>query len=86
MVTPRKFYLSPTKLVPNSPQPLLYYEGVLAEAERHTAGVNEIFDKHGWEDAMNLPVRTNPAVALPLFAARVYGCPHRHRHYSFRGR
>ena len=48
-VTPRKFYLSPTKLVPNSPQPLLHYEGVLAEAERHPAGVNGIFDKHGWK-------------------------------------
>ncbi|KAF2482198.1 hypothetical protein BDY17DRAFT_317759 [Neohortaea acidophila] len=50
MVEVRKYHLSPTALIPNSPQPLLHYPGLLSkETSSGAATVHDIYSKNGWE-------------------------------------
>lgn len=50
MIQVHKYYLPPTALVPNSPQPLLHYPGFFASAEKCSAKkANETFQENGWE-------------------------------------
>ena len=50
MVEVKKYYLSPTVLIPNSPNPLLYYPRLLADkAECNAAKVQNLFSKNGWQ-------------------------------------
>lgn len=48
MVEIKKYYLPPTKLIPNSPRPLLHYKGVLKGDACTPAGVHELFDANDW--------------------------------------
>lgn len=50
MVLVKEYKLPPTKLVPNSPQPLLHYPNLLRElhAEQDPAKLYSIFDENGW--------------------------------------
>jgi len=50
MVEVRKYQLPPTGLIPNSPQPLLHYPGLLAEKTNCNAGhAYDLFSKNGWQ-------------------------------------
>lgn len=50
MVQVKKYYLPPTPLVPNSPQPLLQYPRLLQqETDRRPDKVNELFDANDWK-------------------------------------
>lgn len=52
MVQVKKYHLPPTTLVPNSPLPLLYYPGLLADqADQDSAAlrVHDIFAQNGWQ-------------------------------------
>ena len=50
MVEVRKYQLPPTDLIPNSPQPLLHYPGLLAKQEDCSAPqVYDLFSKNGWK-------------------------------------
>ncbi|KAF6806130.1 FAD-dependent pyridine nucleotide-disulfide oxidoreductase [Colletotrichum sojae] len=50
MVEITSYYLKPTRLVPNSPQPLLHYKGLLAsEADRQPVRIHERLDANGWK-------------------------------------
>lgn len=49
MVEVKKHYLKPTALIPNSPQPLLHYPGLLkSEVERDPGEIHKRFDSNGW--------------------------------------
>lgn len=45
------YVLPPTKRIPNSPHPLLHYEGQLVDKNEtcNPAAVNELFAQNGWE-------------------------------------
>ncbi|KAI1652391.1 hypothetical protein F4813DRAFT_378138 [Daldinia decipiens] len=50
MVEVEKYYLPPTRLIPNSPWPLLYYKGLLvAPSERRPDAIHDTLDKNHWE-------------------------------------
>jgi len=50
MVEVKKYHLPPTALIPNSPQPLLHYPGLLAQKTNLTPhGVFDLFDSNGWQ-------------------------------------
>ncbi|EXJ85698.1 hypothetical protein A1O1_06066 [Capronia coronata CBS 617.96] len=49
MVEVYEYHLRPTALVPNSPQPLLFYKGLMSEAHRAPAKIHDLFDKNEWE-------------------------------------
>ncbi|KAL9617198.1 MAG: hypothetical protein Q9160_008003 [Pyrenula sp. 1 TL-2023] len=50
MVEVKKYRLSPTALIPNSPNPLLHYPGLLADkAECNASKVQDIFSSNGWQ-------------------------------------
>ncbi|KAF3055978.1 hypothetical protein GL218_06832 [Daldinia childiae] len=50
MVEVEKYYLPPTRLIPNSPQPLLYYKGLLVDSsECRPEAIHETLDKNHWE-------------------------------------
>ena len=50
MVEVRKYQLSPTKLIPNSPRPLLHYPGFLNRPELCTAAaVHDLYTRNGWD-------------------------------------
>ncbi|KAI5862470.1 hypothetical protein GGS23DRAFT_572494 [Durotheca rogersii] len=49
MVEVSKHYLPPTGLVPNSPQPLLHYRGLLSEAELRPEKIHRTLEENGWE-------------------------------------
>lgn len=50
MVEVKKYYLAPTALIPNSPNPLLHYPGFLADkAECNTAKAHNLFSSNGWQ-------------------------------------
>ncbi|OTB11526.1 hypothetical protein K445DRAFT_321911 [Daldinia sp. EC12] len=49
MVKVEKYYLPPTRLIPNSPQPLLRYKGLLAEpSERRPEVINDRLERNYW--------------------------------------
>ncbi|KAH6656517.1 hypothetical protein BKA67DRAFT_552193 [Truncatella angustata] len=53
MAQPRKYRLPPTALIPNSPNPLLYYSGLFSEEVQkspNTAATTcfDIFEENGW--------------------------------------
>jgi uncharacterized protein YjlB len=51
MVHVTKYYLPPTALVPNSPQPLLHYTGLQSITPEGGRATNffDLFEKNGWE-------------------------------------
>lgn len=50
MVQVDKYYVPPTALMPNSPQPLLHYPGFFTLQEKGNAKkVHETFMSNGWE-------------------------------------
>ena len=50
MVEVKKYHLPPTALIPNSPQPLLHYPGLLAEkADCVAEKVYDLFSGNGWQ-------------------------------------
>ncbi|KAL7623770.1 hypothetical protein AAE478_005323 [Parahypoxylon ruwenzoriense] len=49
MVQVDKYYLPPTRLVPNSPQPLLHYKGLFSEGELQPEKIHDILDKNEWK-------------------------------------
>lgn len=49
MIEVQRYYLKPTSLIPNSPQPLLHYKGLLSKSERSPAEINDIFEKNEWK-------------------------------------
>lgn len=50
MVEVKKYYLSPTALIPNSPNPLLHYPRLLADkTECNAAKAQELFSSNGWQ-------------------------------------
>lgn len=49
MVEIKKYYLPPTPLIPNSPQPLLHYRGLQSLAPNGTAiSFFDLFNQNGW--------------------------------------
>jgi len=49
MVEVKKYHLAPTALMPNSPQPLLHYPGLLTGTrECSAAKVHDLFARNGW--------------------------------------
>ena len=50
MVEVKKYHLPPTSLIPNSPQPLLHYPGLLSNKETlNAAKVHDLYTANGWE-------------------------------------
>ncbi|KAI2628493.1 hypothetical protein GGR54DRAFT_346349 [Hypoxylon sp. NC1633] len=50
MVQVQKYHLPPTRLIPNSPQPLLHYKGLLSEpSQRRPENIHDTLDSNGWE-------------------------------------
>lgn len=49
MVTVNKHHLPPTKRIPNSPQPLLHYRGLLSEPELRPDNIHRRFHQNGWK-------------------------------------
>merc|ERR1711967_149515 len=50
MVRVKSYPLSPSKLIPNSPFPLLHYPGLLSDkADCNTSKVYDLFTANGWE-------------------------------------
>ncbi|KAI7238886.1 hypothetical protein KC330_g2330 [Hortaea werneckii] len=50
MVQVKSYPLSPSKLIPNSPFPLLHYPGLLSDkADCNTSKVYDLFTANGWE-------------------------------------
>lgn len=49
MVEIHKYHLKPTALIPNSPQPLLFYKGLMAESDRVPARIHDLFDANEWK-------------------------------------
>ncbi|KAI4865860.1 hypothetical protein F4820DRAFT_457938 [Hypoxylon rubiginosum] len=50
MVEIKKYHLPPTHLIPNSPQPLLHYKGLLSEpSKRRPEDIHDTLDGNGWE-------------------------------------
>ncbi|ETN42985.1 uncharacterized protein HMPREF1541_02143 [Cyphellophora europaea CBS 101466] len=49
MVEVKKYNLPPTALIPNSPQPLLHYPGLLQDLDCNAPGVHDTFTKNGWK-------------------------------------
>lgn len=49
MVEIKKYHLPPTRLIPNSPQPLLHYKGILAEVDRRPETLHKLFDENAWK-------------------------------------
>lgn len=50
MVAIKKYQLPPTALIPNSPQPLLHYPGLLSNKDECTAPkVHDLFNSNGWQ-------------------------------------
>ncbi|EXJ73199.1 uncharacterized protein A1O5_02959 [Cladophialophora psammophila CBS 110553] len=53
MVEVKKYYLPPTALIPNSPQPLLHYPGLLSSVdsshESFASKAHDLFTANGWE-------------------------------------
>lgn len=49
MVEIDRYHLSPTRLIPNSPHPLLHYKGLLAESERLPARIHDTLEGNGWQ-------------------------------------
>lgn len=49
MVNVNKYYLPPTKLIPNSPQPLLHYEGLLPDSDLFPENIHQRFHQNGWK-------------------------------------
>lgn len=50
MVEVRSYKLPPTKLIPNSPQPLLHYPGLLRkEAGYSPANIHDLLTSNGWQ-------------------------------------
>ncbi|KAI1465585.1 uncharacterized protein F4812DRAFT_103394 [Daldinia caldariorum] len=49
MANVEKYYLPPTQLIPNSPQPLLHYKGLLAQtSERQPGAINDRLERNHW--------------------------------------
>ncbi|KAJ9310351.1 hypothetical protein DTO217A2_130 [Paecilomyces variotii] len=49
MVQIDKYHLPPTKLIRNSPQPLLHYKGILSDSELHPENIHERFHENDWK-------------------------------------
>lgn len=49
MVTITEYHLPETRLIPNSPQPLLHYKGLLSESERRPENIDRHFTQHHWK-------------------------------------
>jgi uncharacterized protein YjlB len=50
MAVVKKFFLKPTALVPNSPQPLLFYPGLLkTQSDQNPANIHQRFDENDWK-------------------------------------
>ncbi|KAJ4300070.1 hypothetical protein N0V90_005319 [Kalmusia sp. IMI 367209] len=49
MVTITAYHLPETRLIPNSPQPLLYYKGLLTESERRPENIDQRFTQQHWK-------------------------------------
>lgn len=49
MVTITAYHLPETRLIPNSPQPLLHYKGLLSESERRPEIIDQRFTQHHWK-------------------------------------
>ncbi|XPS76580.1 hypothetical protein M3J07_008628 [Ascochyta lentis] len=49
MVTVNVYYLAPSRLIPNSPQPLLHYVGLLSEPERRPENIDDLFNVNAWK-------------------------------------
>jgi uncharacterized protein YjlB len=49
MVEIQRYYLSPNPLIPNSPQPLLYYKNLFTKTELQPSRLHELFDQNGWK-------------------------------------
>ncbi|XXG96647.1 hypothetical protein Hte_002935 [Hypoxylon texense] len=50
MVEVKKYHLPPTRLIPNSPHPLLHYKGLLSEpSQRRPEDIHDTLDGNGWE-------------------------------------
>ncbi|KAL1870312.1 hypothetical protein Plec18167_007446 [Paecilomyces lecythidis] len=49
MVQIDKYVLPPTKLIPNSPQPLLHYKGLLSESELRPDRIHQRFYENDWK-------------------------------------
>lgn len=43
-----KYCLPATRLIPNSPQPLLHYKALLAQSERLPSKIHDLFDGNDW--------------------------------------
>jgi uncharacterized protein YjlB len=49
MVEVKTYQLPPTALVPNSPQPLVHYPGLLSEDDIVAEKVHDLFSRNGWQ-------------------------------------
>ncbi|ODM18671.1 hypothetical protein SI65_05288 [Aspergillus cristatus] len=49
MVQVNRYYLPPTKLIPNSPQPLLHYKGLFSESDLRPETIHTKFNQNGWK-------------------------------------
>ncbi|KAI6091832.1 RmlC-like cupin domain-containing protein [Hypoxylon rubiginosum] len=50
MVQVKKYHLPPTRLIPNSPYPLLHYKGLLSDpSKRRPEDIHDTLDGNGWE-------------------------------------
>lgn len=49
MVHVNRYYLPPTNLIPNSPQPLLHYKGLLSERDLCPQNIHNKFHQNGWK-------------------------------------
>ncbi|EYE99139.1 cupin domain-containing protein [Aspergillus ruber CBS 135680] len=49
MVHVNQYYLPPTNLIPNSPQPLLHYKGLLSESDLRPENIHNRFHQNGWK-------------------------------------
>ncbi|KAI1076250.1 hypothetical protein F5B20DRAFT_584593 [Whalleya microplaca] len=49
MVQAEKHYFPPTRLVPNSPQPLLHYKGLISESDRRPERIHDVLDGNDWK-------------------------------------
>ncbi|KAI1761023.1 hypothetical protein GGR53DRAFT_46215 [Hypoxylon sp. FL1150] len=50
MVEVKKYHLPPTRLIPNSPHPLLHYKGLLYEpSQRRPEDIHDTLEGNGWK-------------------------------------
>ncbi|OJJ87541.1 cupin domain-containing protein [Aspergillus glaucus CBS 516.65] len=49
MAQVNRYYLPPTNLIPNSPQPLLHYKGLLSEPDLRPENIHNRFHQNGWK-------------------------------------